>query len=496
MASETITETAPPESPQGTGGLGFMERFSRLWHGYVGGGRSDLSDLKPGLPESDLMRVQAQMEACLEGLGGEVSARQRAAALGRAYTGLNEEGRARFLHLLAAEYGPDRDAALAAMAAYQSTNPEDGTALARAAHRVRQALQPPRVRLMTQFNALPEGVHFLVDMRAELLRLSRRDPALKALQGELKDLLTNWFDVGFLNLERLTWRSPAAVLEKIIAYEAVHRIDSWQDLKNRLDSDRRLYAFFHPRMPEEPLIFVQVALVGGISDSIQALLDEEAPVLDPTKADTAIFYSISNAQRGLAGISFGNFLIKRVVQELSTEFPNLKTFATLSPIPGFRAWLDARLAGEGIEALLTNAERKTLKALGKDWEEAPSTMLAEVLGHSDWLSDEATAAAVKPLLQRLAARYLYLEKRSPRDGVPAEGPPTALDPVAHFHLTNGARLERLNWMADTSTNGLTRSAGMMVNYLYKLNEIEKNHESYTGQGRIPVSSAIRNLAEG
>lgn len=488
MASDT-----PPETS--AGGLGFMDRLSRLWHGYVGGGREDLSDLKPGLPDPDLARVRAQMDACLEGLGGEVSARQRAAALGRAYTGLNEDGRARFLHLLAAEYGPDREAGLAAMAAYQATDPADGPALARAGHRVRQALQPPRIRLMTQFNALPEGVHFLVDLRAELLRLSRRDPELKTLQGELKDLLTNWFDVGFLDLERLTWRSPAAVLEKIIAYEAVHRIDSWHDLKNRLDSDRRLYGFFHPRMPEEPLIFVQVALVDGIADSIQALLDEEAPVLDPAKADTAIFYSISNAQRGLAGISFGNFLIKRVVQELSAEFPNLKTFATLSPIPGFRAWLDARLGGAGIDDLLTNADRKALKALGEDWRNNPSAMLAEVLAHPDWLSDEATATALKPLLQRLCARYLYVEKRPPREGAESAGPPTTLDPVAHFHLTNGARMERLNWMADTSTNGLTRSAGMMINYLYKLNEIEKNHEAYSGQGRIAVSSAIRNLAE-
>ena len=272
------------------------------------------------------------MRACLEGRGGEVTARARATALGRAYLSLEEAGRLRFLKMLAEEFDVDRDAVDAAAAALTTaTDPADRR---KAEHRLREALEAPRVRLLTQFNALPDGVKFMVDMRAELLRMSRDEPSLRGLEADLKRVLANWFDVGFLELRRITWRSPALLLEKLIAYEAVHEIRGWTDLKNRLDSDRRCYAFFHPRMPDEPLIFVAVALVTGMADNIHDLLDEDSPVADPDAADTAIFYSISNAQQGLAGISFGNFLIKRVVDDLSGEFKNLKTFATLSPIPG------------------------------------------------------------------------------------------------------------------------------------------------------------------
>ena len=207
--------------------------------------------------------------------------------------------------------------------------------LFRSQRELRTALNAPRIKLLTQFNALPEGVKFLVDMRAELLRFGREDRGLVGLEADLKGLLAAWFDIGFLELKRITWDSPAALLEKLSVYEAVHQVRSWTDLKNRLDSDRRCFAFFHPRMPSEPLIFVEVAMVSGMAADVQALLDVKAPVIDPRSADTAIFYSISNAQRGLAGISFGGFLIKRVVDQLSAEFPKLKTFATLSPIPGF-----------------------------------------------------------------------------------------------------------------------------------------------------------------
>ena len=209
---------------------------------------------------------------------------------------------------------------------------------------LRRALEPPRLRLLTQFTTIPDGRKFLVDLRGFLLKVRRDDKLLAALDADLRGLLAAWFDIGFLELQRIDWNSPAVLLEKLVGYEAVHEIRSWRDLKNRLDSDRRCYAFFHPRMPGEPLIFVEVALVKGLAGSVQKLLDEKAPVLDPREADTAIFYSISNCQQGLAGISFGNFLIKRVVEELSGELRSLKTFATLSPIPGFRAWLDEKLA--------------------------------------------------------------------------------------------------------------------------------------------------------
>jgi malonyl-CoA decarboxylase len=272
------------------------------------------------------------------------------------------------------------------------------------------------------------------------------------------------------------------LLEKLMVYEAVHEIRGWTDLKNRLDTDRRCFAFFHPRMPDEPLIFVEVALVSGMAGDIHALLDETAPIGDPHAADAAIFYSISNCQRGLNGISFGDFLIKRVVDALATELPRIKIFATLSPVSGFRAWLEreARAAPDG---LLTPAERTAIEAL--DEEAPPPGDLLALLQQESWHTDQRIAGALREPLLRLCARYLVRE-RSPSG--------RALDPVAHFHLSNGARIERLNWLGDTSAKGLQQSAGIMVNYLYRLGEIEGNHEAYRGEGRVAASSALRNWA--
>jgi malonyl-CoA decarboxylase len=342
---------------------------------------------------------------------------------------------------------------------------------------LRAALEPPRITLLRQFNALPEGVKFLVDRRAELIDLRRHDPLLASLEDDLKRLLANWFDIGFLELKRITWESPAALLEKLMAYEAVHEIRGWTDLKNRLEADRRCFAFFHPRMPDEPLIFVEVALVAGMTGDVHALLDEAAPIGDPHSADTAIFYSISNCQRGLAGISFGDFLIKRVADALATELPRLRVFATLSPVPGFRAWLERQSQAASGDLLLP-AERSAIEALGG---EVPERDLAALL---DRHTDPRISAALRDPLIRLCARYL-LHERTPSG--------RALDPVAHFHLSNGARVERLNWLGDTSPKGLQQSAGIMVNYLYRLSEIEANHEAYRGEGRVAASSAIRNL---
>ena len=422
------------------------------------------------------------MRACLETRGGEVSARARAAAVGRAYLALDAVGRGRFLGVLAQDFDVDRAAVDAAIIAVQRAS--DTTTRLQAEAVLRRALVAPRVRLLTQFNALPEGVKFLVDMRAELMPLARRDPLLRALDDDVKNLLTAWFDVDFLELKQITWdTAPAALLEKLIAYEAVHAIRGWDDLKNRLDSDRRCFAYFHPRMPYEPLIFVQVALVNGMSSNIQDLLDEQAPVVDPAKADSAIFYSISNCQRGLAGISFGNFLIKRVVDRLSHEHRRLKTYATLSPIPGFLTWLDDRLA-EGEPGLLLPAEHKALKAAGNGTYGAKGT-LKTLLKQPDWHRNDVAVKAMRSPLTRLCAHYLAREKR--------RGGDTALDPVAHFHLTNGARMERLNWLGDTSENGLRQSAGLMINYLYGLSDIDDNHEAYTAKGQANASSAIRGL---
>jgi malonyl-CoA decarboxylase len=438
-------------------------------------------DLKPDLPDTDKERLLTQMRDCLSGRGGEVTARARAANLGRAYMGLNADGRRRFLKLLATHFDTDHRAVDAAIA--RVTAAETPEQRRTAENALRDTLVPPRTKLLRQFNGLQGGVKFLVDLRAELLGWSREDAELANLQDDLYRLLASWFDVGFLELRRITWDAPAALLEKLIAYEAVHEIRDWTDLKNRLDSDRRCFAFFHPRMPQEPLIFVEIALVNGIADNVQHLLDENQEQLAPESADTAIFYSISNAQRGLDGIGFGDFLIKQVVSELSSEFKNLKTFATLSPIPGFSRWFEKEVEELG-EAALLQDERKTLaEALGG--ETTVGDFLKGVLKNPDWAKTPAIETALKPAMTRLAATYLYSAKR---------GGIRALDPVAHFHLSNGARMERLNWMADTSKRGMRQAAGMMINYVYKLDEIDGNHEGYKGEGTIAVSTAIRNLA--
>ena len=463
--------------------LGNLRTLRTAWRDIATQARGALSGApRPDLSRDDAEKLRQQLRGCLAARGGAVSARARAADLGRTYLALNATGRERFLRLLAEEFDIDH-AAVAAL----------GERLARAGggqeqreveRELRVALEPPRVKLLTQFNALPEGVKFLVDMRAELLALAPRDDVLAGLELDLKSLLAGWFDIGFLELTRITWDAPAALLEKLIVYEAVHEIRSWTDLKNRLEADRRCFAYFHPRMPEEPLIFVEVALVQGMADNVQSLLDETAPVGDPGAADTAIFYSISNCQRGLAGISFGDFLIKRVVDNLAAELPHIKTYATLSPIPSFRAWLDTRIPEEG-EDLLTASERKAMQQLLPD--ELAGQGIGELLAQPRWHAEEPLAQALRGPLLRLAARYLLTEK-TPRG--------RALDPVAHFHLTNGARMERLDWLADLSPKGMQQSAGIMMNYLYRLAEIEENHEAYTGEGRVAASPALARLAKG
>ncbi|HEY1720993.1 MAG TPA: malonyl-CoA decarboxylase [Magnetospirillaceae bacterium] len=453
---------------------GLFDRLRGAWRDVAEQFGIARSGIAPDLPPDDVETLRSQMRDCLEGRGGEVSARARAAVLGQSYLALNAEGRLRFLRILANEFGTDSDDVDAAIALVETAS--DQTQRLKAEQKLREALENPRVKLLTQFNALPDGIKFLVDLRGELMNHTKGDVALSALDADLRDLLSAWFDVGFLELRRITWRSPALVLEKIAGYEAVHAIESWRDLKNRLDSDRRFFAFFHPRMPDEPLIFVEVALVKGMSANVRDLLDETAPVGDPRRADSAIFYSITSTQKGLAGISFGNFLIKRVADALGHEFPNLKTFATLSPIPGFRAWLDGQIAAG--DPLLPPERRELIQA-------GLSSVLAEALDQ-DWIDNPAWAEAMSEPLLRLCAVYLTSLR---------ENTARALDPVAHFHLSNGARLERLNWLADPSEKGIAQSAGIMTNYQYRLADVEENHEAYTGQGKIIVSSAVRALTK-
>jgi len=447
---------------------------------------AEAASMRPDLPGSDIEIVRRQMQDCLDNKGGDVSARAKAASLGRVYLALDDTGKGRFLTLLAEGFDIDRIKVDAHIASLKSAKNAGSRRVIET--NLRHALHATRVILLRQFNDLPEGVKFLVDMRADLLALLKSIsqtpayPALKGLDNDLKELLASWFDIGFLELKRITWqRSSAALLEKLIAYEAVHAIESWDDLKNRLDSDRRCFAFFHPRMPDEPLIFVEVALVNGMSNNIQELLDKNAPVMDPKLADTAIFYSISNAQKGLQGISFGNFLIKRVVTVLADEFKNLKTFATLSPIPGFTRWLDLAIA-EGRPKLLTPSERKSLSLAAGQGGGAKGAF-KQLLASQHWHQDTLIEQALKPPVMRLCAQYL-VEKKNKKN---------VIDPVAHFHLTNGARMQRLNWLGDISDKGIASSVGLMINYYYDLARIEENHENYSASGKVAISSTIKNL---
>lgn len=427
----------------------------------------------------DLDRVRQQLNECAAAQGGEVSARQRAARLAETYLSFDDEGRRDFLRIIALEFGPDPAKVAAAHAAYQAAVGTPAQWDAEAA--LRGAMRSARLRLLTQFNAIPQGVKFLVDLRADLLRYLKDAPELKSLDRELQSRLSAWFDVGFLELQRITWASPAALLEKLVEYEAVHEIRSWQDLKNRLDSDRRCYAFFHPRMPMEPLIFVEVALETGLADSVQKLLDEQAPVADSGDANTAIFYSISNSQGGLRGVSFGSFLLKRVIEDLKRDFPKLETFATLSPLPQLRRW--AMKNPEAVAAAFAAADWKRLAAAGVAGPEAPE-LAALLAGEGGWQEDPSRARALREPLLRLAARYLLDARHGDK----------LYDPVARFHLGNGARIERLNWLADSSEKGLEQSWGIMVNYLYDPDAIERNVEALAREGKVASSASVRRLA--
>jgi len=419
------------------------------------------------------------MVECLSARGGEVSARQRAAVLGELYLTLSETGRRNFLATLVDNFSVDRE--VVKTTARKLLETADDQSFQKVAGRMREALISPQQQLLTQFNALPEGIKFLVDLRADVLSFRPSQPQLAVLDRELKYLLASWFDVGFLSVQRISWQSPAALLEKLMAYEAVHAINSWSDLHNRLESDRRCYAFFHPGMSDEPLIFIEVALVDGLATSVQELLDESAPETTAEEANTAIFYSISNTQKGLQGISFGPFLIKQVVTSLRQQLPNLKTFSTLSPIPGFRRWLVSYF-----EQTLATAEQETaLQVLTEAAGLLKVAVEAEaVFNAPQWWENPEVADLLKESLLSLCARYLH-ELRE-KDQAP-------VDPVARFHLGNGARIERLNWLGDTSAKGMLESCGLMVNYRYQLKEIEKNIESYAVSKEIASASRVRNL---
>jgi malonyl-CoA decarboxylase len=367
-----------------------------------------------------------------------------------------------FFEALAQTYGPDRERLAQACAAYAKAPTDD------AAGELHEAAEPRRQELIRRLNLGPGATEALVAMRGHLLEALERRNDLAPVDHDFLHLLSSWFNRGFLVLRRIDWSSPANVLEKIIRYEAVHEIQDWDDLRARIDSpDRRCYAFFHPALVDEPLIFVEIALTRDMPDAIAPILARGHAPTDPHQATTATFYSISNTQRGLTGVTFGSFLIKQVVEEISRELPNLTTFATLSPAPTFCEWL----AGEMLKSdpvAIDPVDRNTLA----------------LLIQPDWHEDPAKTAALKPVLSALAAHY-FLNERT------GHGRP--IDPVARFHLGNGARLERINLMADLSPKGIVQSAGIMVNYQYVLADIEKNHEVYAEAGDVVASAAVKRM---
>lgn len=469
--------SAPLSGPEPSGET-LLSRFGRWWgrkgerdgNARPDAGIAAKADAGPvTLPARVLRRQREQLRLCFDARLTDGAANTAAQTWRAEYEAVGDDARQAML------------AVLAEVAANGSTEAgEDGKA-AKAAAGLPQAMSTARIRFFKRLAGLHGqqgasvcGLHFLIGLRADMLRWHKRVPGLHPLDDDLEALFSNWFDVGLLELQPITWDSPASLLEKLIRYEAVHEIASWADLRNRLDSDRRCYAFFHPRMPREPLIFVEVAFVPEMAANVHALLDEAAPLEDLRRVKWAIFYSISNTQAGLRGVSFGNFLLKRVIEELQREFPKLKQFATLSPIPGFADWLRKR-DGESVAKVLGD------KRLAR-WSERHGAPPADGAGWLAALPADSEDVLVRDTALALAAHYLVRERQQ---ALPA-------DPVARFHLGNGACVERLNWAADLSRKGRAQSCGMMVNYLYATEALDDNLVRL-GNGNPRISRAVSKL---
>lgn len=439
------------------------------------------------LPEADLRQIRSLIDDIISAKGGQLAARRRARILGLTYTTLNADGRLRFFQELADRYNHNNEIVDSAIDRVRTAESPDSRRAAES--ELREALRPPSERLLRSFAGIDAGLPFLVHLREDLLPLRKTSTALTNLDANTRRILERWFDVALLKLERLDWHTSAQILEKLIQYEAVHAIESWDDLKSRLGPGRRCYGFLHPGMPDDPLIFVEVALTKGIAESLVPILEhnvaEDRGDQDGTKTvdeqdfDTAIFYSISNCHRGLAGISLGDFLIKSVVVELQKELPQLSTFSTLSPLPGFKRWVESQLEGGLVE--LSEEERLTINPGSPVDADA---VLTKIVNGPCPPATDSNLEACRPVLLRLAAQYLLNERRDSS---------RSLDSVAHFHLTNGAKLQRINWMANPTEVGWERGLGFMVNYLYELKHIESNHDQYVQHVRVNAHDSVSRL---
>jgi malonyl-CoA decarboxylase len=471
MAAVAPPMAEPPSTPALAAATGPIAENGRSTRERL---KAVLKHKEEALSPRVLRRTLVELQSVVDSQVSEVEGGRRASNIATWYASATPEQLRDAWLLMSEQFAPNAEKVQAARDHYEASlgTPEEG----QAEIRLRRAFVSPRTRLLQRFSAFPEGMRFLVDMRAELLPHLKTEKRLLALDSELENLFSTWFDVAFLELRRISWDSPASLIEKLIKYEAVHAIKSWADVKNRLDSDRRCYGFFHPHLPDEPLIFVEVALVDELADAITPLLDELAAASDLGKATTAIFYSISSTQTGLRGVSFGDSLIKRVVETLRAEFPRLKVFSTLSPIPGFRPWL-AKQAG----VLIDQLSDKERQFLGRALAQQPPTPAA-FLAAADKVSQLDEKSPVRRFLMHCAASYLG---RQFDNGRP-------LDAVARFHLSNGARIERLNWAGDMSPKGLKQSYGLMVNYLYDLKRLDK-YRGLMAQGKIPVAPKVEDL---
>ncbi|KAL4657080.1 malonyl-CoA decarboxylase, mitochondrial [Arapaima gigas] len=411
------------------------------------------------------------------------------------YRNLDKAQKSEFLDKLSLEFGVDHGQVLELAGKVLDAQLRDAATVLQAEDRLRYSLTPRYRQLLSHISRVEGGVKFLVDLRADILDIisskSSDSPHIRDLNGTLKSLLSEWFSVGLLCLERITWQSPCEILQKISQYEAVHPVRNWTDIKRRVGPYRRCYAFTHSAMPGEPLVVLHVALTQEISNNIQAIVREFAAVdseEDISEINTAVFYSISSTQTGLQGVELGNYLIKRVVRELQSEFPHLAQFSSLSPIPGFSTWLQGILSQHRKESrgagVLLEQEWEELQAVtGGEARDKPTDSLRRLLCTNEWVRSERLVRALEPALMRLCAWYLYGEKRRGY----------ALDPVANFHLQNGATMWRLNWQADTSPRGITNSCGMMVNYRYYLQETTANSAAYLQTKAVTASEQVLGL---
>jgi malonyl-CoA decarboxylase len=437
--------------------------FSELLQTIADRGRA-LVDRRWSRYDNPAQRSESLIELCEQLLSGrgEASGVALAREVLERYSALTVGPRIAFFEALVRRFGPDHTRIDGAVEAWRAA-PSDTTAAD-----LHTAAEPRRLELLRRLNLAPGGTAALVAMREQLLDAMELRDDLAVLDADFVHLFTSWFNRGFLVLRHVDWQTPASILEKIIRYEAVHEIDDWDDLRRRINPpDRRCYAFFHPALIDEPLIFVEVALTPEIPAAIAPILEARREPSDPAVATTAVFYSISNCQRGLTGVSFGHFLIKQVVEEITRELPKLVNFVTLSPVPRFATWLSRERADD--QSHMTAEDRTALAALDKP----------------DWWRDEATVTALREPMLRAAANYFLHARGKGR---------TPFDPVARFHLGNGARLERINLLGDVSERGIAQAYGLMVNYRYDLGEIEQNHEAYAEHRTIVAAPAIRKLA--